>query len=100
MTTARRKTRRAYAADVTAFLMWAAEPHMEDRKRLGFQAIIFLTILGDSGLAREAASLGHRRALTGSSEFSGGGVSIEAPFHVRRPAAGSPAEMMIGSNRR
>ncbi|HEV7251581.1 MAG TPA: cytochrome c1 [Mesorhizobium sp.] len=35
-----------YSADVTAFLMWAAEPHMEDRKRLGFQAIIFLAILG------------------------------------------------------
>ncbi len=37
-----------YAKDVTAFLMWAAEPHMEARKRIGFQVIIFLILL--SGL--------------------------------------------------
>ena len=37
-----------YSHDVTAFLMWAAEPHLEQRKRLGFQVIIFLLIL--SGL--------------------------------------------------
>jgi len=29
---------------VTAFLMWAAEPKLEERKRIGFQAIIFLVI--------------------------------------------------------
>jgi ubiquinol-cytochrome c reductase cytochrome b/c1 subunit len=33
-----------YAKDVTAFLMWAAEPHMEARKRVGFQVMIFLLI--------------------------------------------------------
>jgi Cytochrome c1 len=37
-----------YAHDVAAFLMWAAEPHMEDRKRLGFMVVIFLVIF--SGL--------------------------------------------------
>jgi ubiquinol-cytochrome c reductase cytochrome b/c1 subunit len=37
-----------YARDVSAFLAWAAEPHMEARKRLGFQVIIFLIVL--SGL--------------------------------------------------
>jgi ubiquinol-cytochrome c reductase cytochrome b/c1 subunit len=42
-------TRQQYAADVTAFLMWAAEPHMEARKRIGFQVILFLLVLG--GLA-------------------------------------------------
>jgi ubiquinol-cytochrome c reductase cytochrome b/c1 subunit len=31
-----------YAKDVAAFLMWAAEPHMEQRKRIGFQVMIFL----------------------------------------------------------
>lgn len=31
-----------YAADVTAFLMWAAEPKLVDRKRLGFQVMVFL----------------------------------------------------------
>jgi ubiquinol-cytochrome c reductase cytochrome b/c1 subunit len=34
-----------YAKDVTAFLMWAAEPHLEGRKRLGFQVMIFLVVL-------------------------------------------------------
>jgi ubiquinol-cytochrome c reductase cytochrome c1 subunit len=34
-----------YAKDVTAFLMWAAEPHLEERKRLGFEVIGFLGLL-------------------------------------------------------
>ncbi|MCX7312078.1 MAG: cytochrome c1 [Alphaproteobacteria bacterium] len=34
-----------YAKDVTAFMMWAAEPHMEIRKRIGFQVMIFLLVL-------------------------------------------------------
>lgn len=34
-----------YAKDVSAFLMWAAEPHMEARKQTGFKAMIFLLIL-------------------------------------------------------
>jgi ubiquinol-cytochrome c reductase cytochrome b/c1 subunit len=33
-----------YAKDVSAFLMWTAEPHMEARKRLGFQVMIFLLV--------------------------------------------------------
>ncbi len=33
-----------YARDITAFLMWAAEPHMEDRKKTGFRVIVFLLI--------------------------------------------------------
>ena len=35
-----------YAKDVAAFLMWAAEPHLEARKRIGFQVMIFLIVLG------------------------------------------------------
>lgn len=31
-----------YARDVSAFLMWTAEPTLGDRKRLGFQVMIFL----------------------------------------------------------
>jgi cytochrome c1 len=31
-----------YAKDVTAFLAWTSEPHLEARKRLGFQVILFL----------------------------------------------------------
>ena len=33
-----------YAHDVTTFLMWAAEPHMEARKQLGFQVFVVLII--------------------------------------------------------
>ena len=32
------------ARDVTAFLAWAAEPHLEARKRIGLQVIIFLFV--------------------------------------------------------
>lgn len=39
------QTVQQYAADVTAFMMWAAEPHMEQRKRIGFQALLFLLVL-------------------------------------------------------
>jgi ubiquinol-cytochrome c reductase cytochrome b/c1 subunit len=34
-----------YAKDVAAFMMWAAEPHLETRKRIGFQVMIFLIVL-------------------------------------------------------
>jgi ubiquinol-cytochrome c reductase cytochrome c1 subunit len=33
------------AADITQFLTWAAEPKMEDRKRIGLGTMIFLVIL-------------------------------------------------------
>jgi ubiquinol-cytochrome c reductase cytochrome c1 subunit len=33
-----------YAKDVSAFLMWAAEPHLVERKQLGFQVLLFLAI--------------------------------------------------------
>jgi cytochrome c1 len=35
----------AMARDVSAFLAWAAEPKMEERKRLGFMAMIYLAVL-------------------------------------------------------
>ncbi len=38
-----------YAKDVAAFLMWAAEPHLEQRKRMGMQVMVFLIVL--AGLA-------------------------------------------------
>ncbi|OYY86209.1 MAG: cytochrome c1, partial [Rhizobiales bacterium 24-66-13] len=37
-----------YSRDVSAFMMWMAEPHLDARKRIGFQVIIFLFVL--SGL--------------------------------------------------
>jgi cytochrome c1 len=37
-----------YSRDIASFLMWTAEPHLEARKRTGFQVVIFLLLL--SGL--------------------------------------------------
>jgi cytochrome c1 len=38
------KTVQQYAKDISAFLMWAAEPKLEERKRVGFNVLIFLLI--------------------------------------------------------
>lgn len=38
------QTAEQYAKDVSAFMMWAAEPHMEARKATGFSVIIFLVV--------------------------------------------------------
>lgn len=35
-----------YSRDVSAFLMWAAEPHMESRKQTGFSVMAFLLLFG------------------------------------------------------
>lgn len=35
-----------YSRDISAFLMWAAEPHLEDRKKTGFRVIVFLILFG------------------------------------------------------
>ena len=32
------------ATDVTTFLMWAAEPNLEARKRMGIKVILFLLV--------------------------------------------------------
>jgi len=33
-----------YASDVSAFLMWAAEPSLDARKQIGFKAMIFMVV--------------------------------------------------------
>lgn len=38
------QTTEQYAKDVTHFLTWAADPYMEDRKRIGVRVIIFLLV--------------------------------------------------------
>jgi ubiquinol-cytochrome c reductase cytochrome b/c1 subunit len=38
------QTLEQYSQDISAFLMWAAEPHLNDRKRIGFQVMIFLVV--------------------------------------------------------
>ncbi|WP_417686531.1 cytochrome c1 [Roseibium sp.] len=37
-------TTEQYARDVSAFMMWAAEPHLEARKQTGFRVMIFLIV--------------------------------------------------------
>ncbi len=44
-----------YARDVTEFLMWVAEPKLEERKRLGFRVLVYLLML--SGLLYFAKKL-------------------------------------------
>ncbi len=34
-----------YSEDISALLMWAAEPHLEDRKRTGFNVMVYLLVL-------------------------------------------------------
>jgi cytochrome c1 len=34
-----------YSQDIAAFLMWAAEPHLDARKRIGFQVMIYLIVM-------------------------------------------------------
>ena len=43
--TAARRRSISMSKDVAAFMMWAAEPHLEARKRIGFQVMIFLLVL-------------------------------------------------------
>jgi ubiquinol-cytochrome c reductase cytochrome b/c1 subunit len=38
------QTLEQHAKDVSAFLMWAAEPHLDARKRIGFQVMAFLLV--------------------------------------------------------
>lgn len=38
------ETAAQYSKDVSAFLMWVAEPHLEERKRMGLQVMLFLIV--------------------------------------------------------
>lgn len=38
------QTTEQYAKDVSAFLMWSAEPHLEDRKKVGLGVLSFLIV--------------------------------------------------------
>ena len=38
-------TKEQIAKDITTFLVWAAEPHLESQHKMGFKAIIYLIIL-------------------------------------------------------
>ncbi|HEY8031374.1 MAG TPA: cytochrome c1 [Methylocella sp.] len=60
------KTVQQYAKDVAAFLTWAAEPKLDERKRLGFRVLVFLIVYAGLLLllkkkiwSRAAAKPGH-----------------------------------------
>jgi cytochrome c1 len=38
------QTMHQYAKDVSAFLMWTAEPRLEDRKKIGLRVIVYLVV--------------------------------------------------------
>ena len=58
-----------YAKDVTTFLMWTAEPHMEARKALGLQVFVFLILLTVLAVLHQEEGLGQRPLITGVREF-------------------------------
>ena len=55
-----------YAKDVTTFLMWTAEPHMEARKRLGLQVFVFLILLSGPAVFHQEEGLGQRALIAAS----------------------------------
>ena len=52
-----------YSQDVSAFLMWAAEPHLVERKRLGFQVLIFLVVFAGPDVPDQEEGLVEGRSL-------------------------------------
>ena len=85
-----------YTKDVAAFLMWAAEPKLDQRHRVGFQVIIFLIVLAgllyftkkkvwhEVEAPRETAEARIRRRRD---------LAFRSETHVKGPAAG-PIEAM------
>ena len=55
-----------YAKDISHFLMWAAEPKLEQRKSLGFKAMIFMIIFAGL-LWHKTPYFREREALTNAS---------------------------------
>ena len=60
-----------YAKDVTSFLMWVAEPHLEARKHIGQGVVAFLIVFAVTGIR------GRERAA-GVDEHSGPRATISA----------------------
>ncbi len=68
-----------YGRDVAAFLMWAAEPTLDARHRLGFQVMIFLIVLASLLYFHQEEGLARRGALIPPY------LHAMSPHHVRRP---------------
>ena len=57
-------TKRAMATDVATFLQWAADPHMEERKRMGVAGAHLPARARGAAVPRLQASLARREPLT------------------------------------
>lgn len=58
--------------DVTEFLAWAADPHMEARKKLGLRVVIFLALLTIMFIALKRETWAHLHERRMSARESGG----------------------------
>ena len=94
--TARRRRLAQYSKDVTAFLMWAAEPHLEARKRIGFQVMIFLVVLSGLLYFTKKKVWARSRALGGALRRIR--KASEGPFRHEGPCRGSFALCMRSAN--
>ncbi len=72
-----------YGRDVAAFLMWAAEPTLDARKRLGFQVMIFLIVLTGLLVLHQEKSLA-RRASSRADGIAAAGLMSPPGFRLCR----------------
>ena len=68
-----------YAKDVTAFLAWAGDPKLEERKQMGLLVMMYLSGHRGAGVFRQAPALG-QGALTHERRDSIGGLACGALF--------------------
>ncbi len=71
-----------YAKDVAAFMMWAAEPHLEARKRIGFQVMIFLADLRRPDVLHQEEGVARRARVTTSNGLDAGPRLGPFAFHA------------------
>lgn len=80
-----------YAKDVAAFLMWAAEPTLVERKQLGFKVFMFLAIFAALlYLTKKSVFAGLKPVAAGAA-----GGSVAARSAASAPAR--PASLMSGT---
>ena len=70
-----------YSKDIAAFLMWAAEPKLDERKRTGFDALVFLIVFAS------LLFLIKKRIWAGVKDSSGTDGASTAPRMAPEPRA-------------
>ena len=82
-----------YGRDVAAFLMWAAEPKLDARKRLGFQVLPVPDRVHRAAVFHQEEDLARRASRSGAAEAAGltsGGAAQPRP-HCAADAHGAAA---------